>query len=896
MDRVSRIFWPTAVAIAFMAALGEGVDAAPGQITGEAFLSEPGEPGQFGVGRLKIEMSQELQPEVLGLGGLQLSEKDGRVLYPVVDHRTTGPLLKELANQLPLQGGPVRELAGGIVRELVRMPPRKAEVFFLFRGAEPLEMTLHFRGQIPVQVIPQVRPREYRRRLGDWWDEYSDTPGLLSRQTDYPPLVDNYLKTMFARRLDLRLPDRPAPVLLQDPIGRQLGMAAGTETIRIALARDRMLGTAPLGQTADQPVPEPVEVPPLELPEAPADTAVEPLAKRVPAECLYVRFGSFSNFLWFQDMLARWGGDLQNLVALRGLDYQTRKRFEDQLVLKTSVLSKFFGDTIVADVAILGTDLFFQDGGAYGLLFQARNTSILGADIARQRQERARRNDAIVEEKVTIADREVSLLTTPDGSVHSFYVADGDYHLVTTSPTLVRRFLETAPGEAGLGSSQEFRYARSVLPLDRKDSVFVYLSDAFFRTLVGPRYRIETLRRVQALADLELTQLAVLAAAAEGKPADTIEQLIAGGLLPPEFGPRPDGSRTVLQEGEVYDSVRGHRGFFTAILDVELASVTPAEAEAYREFGEFYRENWQRLDPVAVGIQRRARPGRQERIVIDARMTPMMKANYERMQKNVGPADKLQLAPVQGDILSFELVRPEDRLFGGLQDFGLSPDSFAGLFLPEGGLRNLLVGYLGTAGRPGLLGFLDQRMGPPDPNGMAAAPLGIWRRQFEQFTVYSFHPDLLMAVTPQLRFVEAERPAQLRARLSDPTEAGVPPLLNRLGYLRTRATTVGNLRLLHQLAQQLHVPGPDCLDAAELILGAKLVCPLGGEYVYRETPQGSGYWTSTALEDAPAPADQPPPGFVTPPLNWFRGMELDAELTPQGLSAHVELQMQMPEE
>lgn len=892
MDRFSRVSWRmTLAAVALVLSGGDRL--ARGQLAGEALL---GEPGQFGVGRIKIELPQPLQPEVLGLGGIKVLEKDGRVLYPVIDHRSAGPLMKELVNQLPLQGGPVRELAGGIIRELVTAPPRRAEVLFLFYGAEPLEMTVQFRGQAAVRLVPQVRPREHRRLIGDWWEEYTDTPGLLARQTDYPPLVDNYLKAMFARRLGLRLPDNPAPVLLQDPIGRQLGMAAGTESVRISLARDRMLGIAPLGQTADQPVPEPIEVPPLELPQTPADTAVEPLARRVPAECLYVRFGSFSNFLWFQDMLARWGGDLQNLVALRGLDHQTRKRFEDQLVLKTSVLSKFFGDTIVADVAIIGTDLFFQDGGAYGLLFQARNTSILGADFARQRQERARRNDGIVEEKVTIAGREVSLLTTPDGSVHSFYVFDGDYHFVTTSKTLVERFLETGRGETGLGSTEEFRYARSALPLDRKDSVFVYLSDAFFRNLVGPRYRIETLRRVQALADLELTQLAVLAAAAEGKPADTIEQLIAGGLLPPEFGPRPDGSRTAMQDGEVYDSLRGHRGFFTAIPDMELASVTPAETEAYREFGEFYHENWRRLDPVAVGIQRRSLPGRRERITIDARMTPVTKANYERMQKNVGPADKLQLAPVQGNILSFELVRPEDRLFGGLQDFGLPPESFAGLLLPEGGLRNLLVGYVGTTGGPGLLGFLDDRMSLPDPNGIASTPLGIWRRQFEQFTAYSFHPDLLMAVAPQLRFVEAERPAQLRAHVADPTEAGVPPLLNRLGYLRTRATTIGNLRLLHQLSQQLRVPGPDCRTAAELILGARLVCPLGGEYVYRETPEGSGYWTSTALETEPAAPDQPPQGFVTPPLNWFRGMDLDAELTPQGLSAHVELQMQMPEE
>ncbi|NUQ65532.1 MAG: hypothetical protein HUU20_23945 [Pirellulales bacterium] len=884
----NRILARAAVAASFLALLGPP-GTARGQINGEVFSGEP-----FGVGRIQIELPEPLQPEVLGLGGIQITEKNGRVYYPVIDHRSVAPLAKELVNQLPLQGGPVRELAGGILRGMVSTPPRKAELFFLFRGVEPLEITLQFRGPVSGRLVPGVHGRAHQRLLREWWDEYTDTPGLLARKPDYPPLVENYLRSMLARRLGLRLSDRSAPVGLQSQIEKQFGLATSTESVRITLERDRMLGVAPLGQAADQPLPAPLDVPPMEIPEMADDVAVEPLAARVPAECLYVRFGTFSNFLWFQDMLAQWGGDLQNLVALRGLDYQTRKRFEDQLVLKTTALSKLFGDAVVTDVAIVGTDLLFQDGGAYGLLFQARNTAMLGNDFARQRRERIGKDDGVVEEKVTIAGREVSLLATPDGSVHSYYAVDGDYHFATTSKTLVRRFLETASGQNALGASREFRYARSEMPLDRKDTVFVYLSDAFFRNLVGPHYRIETLRRVQALADLELVQLAVLTSATEGKPGNAVEQLVAGALLPPEFGARPDGSRTVLDDGEVYDSLRGHRGYFTPIPDVELSAVTAAEADAYREFADFYRANWQRLDPVVVGLKRHGMAGRRERIEIDVRMTPMNKANYDRIAKNVGPADKVELAPIPINMVSFEFIRPEGRLFGGLQDFGMPFDSLTGSLLPEGGLRNVLVGYLGTTGGPGLLGFLERRMGPPDPNGMASTPAGIWRRQLGQFTAYSFQPDMLMAVMPQLRFEEAERPAQLRAHVADLTELGVPPLLNRFGYLRTRATTLGNLRLLHQLSQQLHVPGPDCKTAAELLLGAKLICPLGGEYVYREAPEGAAYWTSTALEGSRTP-DQPPPGFVTPPLSWFRGMALDAELTPAGLSAHVELQMQLPE-
>ena len=103
----------------------------------------------------------------------------------------------------------------------------------------------------------------------------------------------------------------------------------------------------------------------------------------------------------------------------------------------------------------------------------------------------------------------------------------------------------------------------------------------------------------------------------------------------------------------------------------------------------------------------------------------------------------------------------------------------------------------------------------------------------------------------------------------------------------------------HQLAQQLRIPGEACMDAAELLLDAKLVCPLGGEYAWTANPDGSGYWTSTALVDRPTGGlltTQAPEGFVAPPLSWFRGLDLDVKMTPEALSVHAELIMQMPEE
>ncbi len=861
------------------------------QVRVEAFSGEP-----FGLGRAQVVLPEDALPEALGLGGLKLTEADGRVFYPVVDYPELGAaVLKEVRGVLDQTDEPVAELLRGLLK-----PRPRATVFFLFQGNQPLRLTLQAQAAHAFQVTPRNDPAGYDRLRAHWWHEYTMQPPLLEliRSNDYPPHVENYLQSMLAGRLGLRLDARPQQ-RFEDRFAQEVGLLMGTESRRVAFQRDRMLGRASLDQPADRPLPEPIAVPELQVPEVPADVAVEPTALRVPAECFYVRFGSFSNFLWFQDTLGKWRDDLENLVAMRGLDHGVKRRMEESLVLKMSALARLLGDAVVADVAIVGTDFFFQDGGAYGVLFEARNGLVLGADIVRQRKERLAQEDGLTETTVTIAGREVSFLSSPDGSVRSYYAADGDFHFVTRSEALMRRFLETGEGKSTLGASQEFRYARSVMPVDRGDTVFVYVSDAFFRNLVGPRYRLETVRRMQARGDVELVELALLAAAAEGKPAETLDQLKAEGYLPADFGPRPDGSRAVLAGGRVHDSLRGERGSFIPVPDVEVAAASAAEVAAYRRFGELYRWRWGRLDPIAIGLARRDLGDGREEVTIDARVTPFSPGNYRRLRQQLGPAEPTRLARLPDDGVALEMVLPDQRVFGGLREIH-PPSADWVKYGVWRGVRDLFVGYVGTKGELGVLAPLNARIqGPVDERGYASAPGGMWRRDHGEFTLFSLQPDVLALVAPQLRFEEAERPAQVRLSVEDVTRAVIYPMLNNIGYARTRETCLGNLRLVHQLGQQLHVRGEDCRSAAELLLDAKLVCPLGGEYVFRQVPSGPGFWTSTALGDRPTTGlltTEAPEGFTAPPLSWFRGLEADLTATPEALAIHAELVMQMPEE
>jgi len=277
-------------------------------------------------------------------------------------------------------------------------------------------------------------------------------------------------------------------------------------------------------------------------------------------------------------------------------------------------------------------------------------------------------------------------------------------------------------------------------------------------------------------------------------------------------------------------------------------------------------------------------------VTVDVLMSPFAPQHFTVLKQWLGPADAQQLAPIPGDMAALEMVMTDQRIFGGMRDLGPPIRRGASSWLPIGRLRDFLVGYVGTSGELGLLGFLNLGIPPhSDPAGYAVSPIGGWRRQYDRFIVFSFQREVLDTVVPQLRFEQAKRPAQVRLH--------VTPALNDLGYARTRETSLGNLRFLHALGQQLHVSPAKRLETAEFLLDAKMVCPLGGKYVLRQTDGEPPQWTSTALEDGPPGgflAVHAPEGYRSPPLSWFRGLELEATMTEKSVSVHAEIIMQMP--
>jgi hypothetical protein len=851
---------------------------AQARITVEAV---PGVP--FGVGRIIVPLAAADANTIEALPRMLLTEADGRVLYPAISVGKFRQIVGEIFG------------AGGD-----NALPGQVTAYFLFTGSEPLRLTFYTPAANTVVATPRaVRGRNHERLLTQWWREYQRAAEARASAGEVPPLIDAYLTTMLAQRLQLPLNQERAPVSLPR---KTLDLLMGIEKLRAETMRETLLSPKPEVEAADQPLPAGIDWGSFAPHDPPAGVIIEPIALHVPMECFYVRFGKFSNYLWLDNLTEEYGGDLANMATLRGQDLGLGERVQTQLCLEKNKLAELFGDTVIADVAMLGQDIYTHEGAAIGMLFQARNTQVLNNDFAKTRAGILKREAerGATEETIRIAGHDVSYLSTPDNRLRSFYAIDGDFHLITTSHKIVERFYAAGAGRGALGTTEEFQHARSLMPTERNDTIFVYFSSALFQNLVGPQYQIELARRLQAVTDIELIQLARLAAQGENKPAGSLEELIAGGFLPRGFGRRADGSGPIVDAKRIVDSKRGARGSFTPIPDVELQGVTRGEAARYAQLAEYLRTQWTNMDPLMIGLRRfKLNDEGLERVTVDAYASPFDGEKYGWITSILGPPAKQRVLPVPGDIVHLQAVVqggllnpgvPPHHMFLGVQDHVPLANLQAQGLIAMLQILRASPGYLGAWPRPGTLDRLPLALiGPPDRFGFSQLPFGMWRRTVGPWSVLGFDPLILGQVSEQLEVEDTDNPAQVRLHVGDLAAAKTSAWVKAFYHERARQTSVANAALLQHVVQQLKVSPPQAKSLVETLLDAKLVCQLGGEYQPVVYGDGVTFWESTAWrQDAIGEAGE----YQAALLQWFRGLDADFTQLDNQLRLRAQLDMQ----
>ena len=862
-----RVSGVAALLIAAWGCISTSVFAAP---FSEAYVGEP-----FGVGMVTIDVFRGEPSIPLSDERFTVLEEAGRAMYPV------------------LKMEPMKQL----VRQLLSIEkPRKVTIYYLFQGDEPFDLSVFSPVEQAVRVKPIRDESAHHRLLDEWWEEYSSRWNRLRGDPEFPPVAENFLTATFARRLGRTLP-QPSGGLFnwsqkKDPV---LGDLFAGDAYQLQVDREMLLEQGE-PEAERMPLPEPTvwQEPTIDASQL-KDVAIESIAAHVPAECFYARFGTFTNYLWFRDFKTKWEGDLQNMLRRRGINRAAAQRSKEQMSLQENVLAKIFGPQVIADAAIIGLDPYTAQGAGVGIVFQAKNSDVLLQDLTRQRREALTNFPDAAESSIKIADRDVSLIATPDGRVRSYYVQDEDFHLVSTSAALVERFLEAGAGQDSLSDLPSFRQARLRLPVERNDAVFVFVSEKFFQNLCSPHYRIETLRRVRSAREPLLLEMAALAATTE-------DLLQAADLLPADFAARTDGSALEVQDDGAVDSLRGAPGYFVPVADMAVTDATAEEVAAYRQFIERFQAEVGQMPPIAIGLERQPHEGGGETMTIEVFAEPLDGVKLDSLRDRLGEPDQNHLRPVEGDVVSCEAVldmalplgggeRETHHLFGGLRDFRSVLAVENGVVMPGEGPAEFVRGYIGAWPKPGLLKWFTEA---EPPAGSEPEPVGekLWRAQQNEYLLISFKPEVVEEVLPQLHMEPAGRPAQVWLRVGDLTDKQLAETVSAFGYMRSRETSVAASRMMNSLANQFHIPRPQCRELAERLVDGAFVCPLGGEYELFAPEKDLEVWVSSALPpENRFLLTKVPEDFHLPLLNWFRGMRGDLCLEDNSLSAHLEVDM-----
>ncbi len=825
-------------------------------------------------------------------------------------------------------------------------------IYFLYSGAFParIELTIADNVRFEVKVKPEKGDSaEHTALQNQWWQALREqahsgiTSTLSPPSDDFLAVLGHHLKLPFARQLASR---GEGASQLEKEFERTLGMLIGFESIRLAMMLDdtnEVVGQSP----AKFPLPSPINVQSVRISDTGLGTSakIESIATMVPSDCFYVRCKSIQNFTWLRQLLINWGGSLDEIVTSPSMDSDVRGRMELQLGISSRQSIESGLDKLISDMAIIGTDVFFEEGAGIGVLLEAKVGQEQEAEKALQKQcMTASKNSTAVLRSETIQGQFVSFMGTNDQRVRSFFVRSGRYLLVTNSREIVNSVLRLVTSNQSLANLNEYRYAIAANPKSAQAEITFYLSDPFFRRITSPAFRTELSRRRNSVKDCGKLEVAAIVAKAMGHRADSREALVKGSFLPTEFGNHPDGSRVELVAGEAMDSLRGHVGTFVPVADIKTDKVNEFELAAYQNFSQRYRQEWPVMDPVLATVQYEPLAGGIDRIHLDIHVTPYARKEYGFLANYLAEPTQTH-AEVEGS----ELMGVSAHLRGSSQQYlahiGLCDAVIpfqvirgelqrGGEYATENIVQQQSFAAVTPAGRDGLqlLAGLVKSLQTRDSNfplqpptsPHAVQPTGIdpllLLRGFtnagdafaaildvtisgiqglsklsaisedSDWSIYSTNSELRRDSRQRLLHKQRTKPTQLHLHAGGIEQAAIAPYLHAYSFCAARQQSAANAVWLTRWTNGLRVTPEDFRNSLEKAIHGKLKCPLGGEFILASKHQSTSNWTSTAWnEPSLQNVNDVPPNYRFPFLYWLKNVEIDFNLNASSLSSEIVL-------
>jgi hypothetical protein len=298
------------------------------------------------------------------------------------------------------------------------------------------------------------------------------------------------------------------------------------------------------------------------------------LASFVPMDQYAVFFPTFQAMLDLVDELDSRGTPVLQLMEPRSEDALTRQRYQRQLCLPTSQLSRIFGPALVKSVAFTGSDPYFRTGTDLAVLFETVNPGLLTTTVAMRHASALKKNADCKKVKGSIMGVSYSGVVSTDRNISSYMAVLKDkVVVVSNSKSQLKQVIEIVKGKgAALSTLGEYTFFRDRYRKNNKDeAAFLVLSDATIRKWCSPKWRIGDSRRTRAAAEMMETQ------------AQQLSNIIKTNGKPISSG------------------VYGSLDFLTPIVELDIGKVSQGEADAYKWFRKNHQNQWRQFfDPIAI--------------------------------------------------------------------------------------------------------------------------------------------------------------------------------------------------------------------------------------------------------------------------------------------------------
>ena len=184
----------------------------------------------------------------------------------------------------------------------------------------------------------------------------------------------------------------------------------------------------------------------------------DPLARYIPADQPVVLFPTFKAFTVFQDELSRSPAPFLYLFEIRAEDSLIKERYQEQLCMELSALSRLLGPAVIAGVAVTASDPYLPTGTNIAVLFHAKRPKLLLAYLYARQQTALLRGAKHLSGK--IGATEYRGLATRDRSICSYVAQIGDAVVVTNSLLQLKRISEVSRSpEKSLAKAPEYVFS-----------------------------------------------------------------------------------------------------------------------------------------------------------------------------------------------------------------------------------------------------------------------------------------------------------------------------------------------------------------------------------------------------------------------------------------------------